>query len=192
MKKLSSFGQAFNKALTQFCTILGTITITHYLLTYYGLMDYWYAFALLATISATVVLITLGGINMYQKFKSICWKTFYVIPLTGITLTVLIILEPTLPYRCIGFMLFILMIGIPADMFINRKAHDFFGTLQALSKWDILTDITISGIAGYIISYHWSNALIVSVTLIIAYAIIILWNFSINSKGPKHTNNNAE
>lgn len=189
MKK-HTFTVAFNKALTQFCTIIGAVTITHFVLTYYGLMDYRYSLAILAGISAIIATVSLSGINRYQYSQKSGWKIFYIIPLAGIALLYLIVLEPTMPYRWLGFIIFILIVGIPADMVINRESHGFLQTLK-LSKWDILTDIVISGIAGCIIAFNWSNSILVCATLFIAYAIIVLWNFSINSKGPKHTNTNA-
>ncbi len=190
MKKSNFFTSAFIKAISQFCSIIGAVMLTFFIFYHYGIKS-WYSLVISVVVSAILANITIGGIKRYLLRRRKILKIFYTIPLAGIVLLFLIVLEPSMPYRWIGFMIFILMVGIPADMIINCEPNKgLFGALTSLNSWDIITDIAISMIAGYIVASYWSNAIIIVITLIIAYAIILLWNFSVNSKGPKHSNNN--
>lgn len=189
--KPRQFGTALNKALTQFCTIISAVTITYWVMTFYGLMEFEYSLAIFAGVAALIATFTISGINRYKISKRIGWKLFYAIPLAGIALLFLISLEATLPFKWLGFIVFIIMVGIPADMFINNKSKNFFKAFKSLSRWDVITDLAISCIAGYVVSSNWDNPIIVVPTLLGAYAIIVLWNFSINSKGPKGPKSNT-
>lgn len=171
------------KIITQICTILGTISMTFFVLSSFGLTNNWYYLLILAGVPAVLSPITIAAINRWEDTRK-WWKVAYAIPIAGVTLLFLILSEPTLPYRSIGFIILILLVGIPADIVVNRKSTGFFSSLKP-NVWDIITDIAISCISGYIIAINWSNSITVIATLLIADAIMILWNFSIRSKGPR-------